>query len=72
MDPLTALGVFALTIVVAGVVSAALFAKRAHQIGSGDRAAHPDHNVTEKGSAGAPPLERRSLFNRTVRRSPPT
>ena len=57
MDPLTALGVFALAIVIAGVVSAGLFAKRAHKIGSGDRAAHPDHNVTEKGSAGAPPLD---------------
>jgi cytochrome b len=34
MDPLTALGVFALAIVVAGVVSAGLFAKRAHKIGS--------------------------------------
>jgi hypothetical protein len=52
MNPLTALGIFALAIVVAGVVGAGLLAKRAHEMHSGDHAAHPDHNVTEQSLLG--------------------
>ena len=36
MNPLTALGIFALAIVIAGVVGAGLLAKRAHEMDSGD------------------------------------
>ena len=52
MNPLTALGIFALAIVIAGVVGAGLLAKRAHEMDSGDHAADPDHNVTEQSLLG--------------------